>query len=133
MTRVFADTFYFLALLSPNDGAHKTAAKFISEYRGSVVTTAWVITEVANTMHSEHGRTKFIHFYDDMCLNPNVVILHPEPALFKSGLELFRQRLDKDWSLADCISFVVMAERKISAALTGDRHFEQAGFKALLK
>ena len=47
--------------------------------------------------------------------------------------ELYRQRADKDWSRPDCISFVVMADGKISEALTGDRHFEQAGFKALLK
>jgi predicted nucleic acid-binding protein len=43
-----------------------------------------------------------------------------------------RNRPDKDWSLADCISFVVMEEMGLREALTGDRHFEQAGFKALL-
>jgi hypothetical protein len=42
-------------------------------------------------------------------------------------------RRDKDWPLTDCISFVVMADEEITDALTGDRHFEQAGFVALLK
>jgi len=41
-------------------------------------------------------------------------------------------RNDKDWSLTDCISFIVMEEHGITEALTGDRHFEQAGFRALL-
>jgi predicted nucleic acid-binding protein len=42
-------------------------------------------------------------------------------------------RPDKDWSLTDCISFVVMNAESISEALTGDEHFEQAGFVALLR
>jgi predicted nucleic acid-binding protein len=55
------------------------------------------------------------------------------PELFQRGVELFRARPDKEWSLTDCISFVVMTEKGLSEALTGDRHFEQAGFHALLK
>jgi hypothetical protein len=46
---------------------------------------------------------------------------------------LYRQRADKDWSLTDCISFVVMRQRGLTEALTGDHHFEQAGFVALLR
>ena len=52
---------------------------------------------------------------------------------FQAGLELYRSRPDKEWSLTDCISFVVMKERGIAEALTGNRHFEQAGFTILLK
>ena len=52
--------------------------------------------------------------------------------LFARGMDLYRSRHDKDWSLTDCISFVVMADEGLAEALTGDRHFEQAGFKALL-
>ena len=52
---------------------------------------------------------------------------------FDEGVRLYVARPDKDWSLTDCISFVVMRERGITEALTGDRHFEQAGFVALLK
>jgi len=62
-----------------------------------------------------------------------VRIIPPSADLFERGVELYRQRSDKDWSLTDCISFVVMADEKITEALTGDRHFEQAGFYALLK
>ena len=49
------------------------------------------------------------------------------------GVALYAERPDKDWSLTDCISFVVMRKMDITEALTGDRHFEQAGFTALLK
>ncbi len=43
------------------------------------------------------------------------------------------QHTDKDWTLTDCISFVIMRERNVAEALTGDHHFEQAGFVAMLK
>ncbi len=46
---------------------------------------------------------------------------------------MLARRLDKDWSLTDCISFAVMQERSLTEALTSDHHFEQAGFTALLK
>lgn len=57
----------------------------------------------------------------------------PTDALFRRGLQLSNNRPEKEWSLTDCISFVVMKERRIKEALTGDHHFEQAGFVALLK
>jgi hypothetical protein len=47
--------------------------------------------------------------------------------------QLLKSRPDKNWSLTDCISFVVMQGRGIKAAFTADRHFEQAGFECLLK
>lgn len=68
-----------------------------------------------------------------LCADEGVVLLPPDQILFDAGLELYASRSDKEWSLTDCISFVVMRERGITDALTGDHHFEQAGFVALLK
>ena len=70
---------------------------------------------------------------DDLRNDPAVTIVHATDALLEKGIRLYRSRPDKDWPLTDCISFSVMAERGVSDALTGDRHFEQAGFRALLK
>jgi hypothetical protein len=53
--------------------------------------------------------------------------------LFDARVALYGERMDKDWPLTDCISFVVMQREGITDALTGDRHFEQAGFVPLLK
>jgi predicted nucleic acid-binding protein len=47
-------------------------------------------------------------------------------------VQFYSQRLDKEWGLTDCVSFIVMQDRKITEALTTDEHFEQAGFRALL-
>jgi predicted nucleic acid-binding protein len=57
----------------------------------------------------------------------------PDANLFDRGVELYDARPDKHWSLTDCISFVAMQDHGISEALTGDRHFEQAGFVALMR
>lgn len=60
-------------------------------------------------------------------------IIRLTPALLDRGIQRFRDRPDKDWPLTDCVSFVVMEDEGIREALTGDQHFEQAGFTALLK
>ena len=64
---------------------------------------------------------------------PSFRLVEASRELLQRGLELFHERRDKEWQLTDCISFVVMANESLSDALTGDRHFDQAGFKALLK
>ena len=61
------------------------------------------------------------------------IIVPASRELFQRGVELFTQRPDKDWSLTDCPSYVVMKEQDIEDALTTDPHFEQAGFTVLLK
>ncbi|HVM49680.1 MAG TPA: hypothetical protein VMU04_16755 [Candidatus Acidoferrum sp.] len=53
--------------------------------------------------------------------------------LLDSALDLYHQHGDKRWMLTDCVSFVIMRDRNVTVALRGDRHFEQAGFTALLK
>lgn len=72
-------------------------------------------------------------FLDGFRKSPKVEVTPATRELFESGWNLYAARPDKDWSLTDCISFVVMQERGITDALTGDHHFEQAGFKPLLR
>ena len=59
-------------------------------------------------------------------------IIHVNAELIEQGWELFKTRMDKEWSLTDCISFVVMKDRGIIKAITSDQHFEQSGFEKLL-
>lgn len=132
MNALFADTFYFLALVNGGDKHHAAAVRY-DDVQPALVTTAWVLTEVADALSAPENRAVFLKLLDVLNENPQVQIIPPDNRLFERGTELFRQRADKNWSLTDCISFVVMADKKISGALTGDRHFEQAGFHALLK
>ncbi len=133
MRTLFADTFYYIALLSPTDAAHTRAVEFTRTYNELMVTTAWIITELADGMADASNRQAFTNFYDALRVDPQVSVVQPEQYLFDEGLELYRTRPDKGWSLTDCISFVVMQRQGIIEALTGDHHFEQAGFKALFR
>ena len=133
MNRTFADTFYFLALLNPKDAAHAGAVAAARNIQGQLVTTAWVLTELADAMSAPENRQEFISTLEDLRQNPAVTIVPPDSSLFDQAIELFARRADKAWSLTDCISFVVMQRQGITEALTGDKHFQQAGFVALLK
>jgi len=132
MTEVFADTYYFIALLNPSDSAHQNARQFTTNQTATLVTTAWVITELANSLAKRESRQGFIKVLQALAANPKTVLIRHEERLYSAGIELYRARRDKNWSLTDCISFVVMKERGIANALTGDHHFAQAGFNVLL-
>jgi predicted nucleic acid-binding protein len=133
MTRWFADTFYFLALRNPRDQHHAAAKRITPNIRGgNLVTTAWILTEVADAMADPTDRGGFLPLMESLTKH-KATIVEPTVELFRRGIDLYVARPDKSWSLTDCISFVVMQDHGISEALTGDHHFEQAGFVTLLK
>ena len=133
MTPVFADSAYYVALLLQADQRHDRAIDITRNLESPIITTAWVLTEVANGLSASRFRTAVITLIDRLHADGSVFVIPPDIATFAQGIELYRNRPDKDWSLTDCISFVVMNREGITDALTADRHFEQAGFKALLK
>jgi uncharacterized protein len=55
-------------------------------------------------------------------------LVHVDESLFLDGWSYFQRREDKDYSLTDCISFIVMQRFAITTAFAFDRHFAQAGF-----
>jgi uncharacterized protein len=132
MTAVFADTLFYVALLSRRDTCHQAAVSWASNHRLSVVTTEFVLLEAANFCRSPRDRQRFGRFIESLKLNPLTTIVPCDSNWFQRGLERFKTRSDKEWSLTDCISFVVMEEFALTEALTRDHHFEQAGFHALL-
>lgn len=79
------------------------------------------------------NRDVFIRFYDWITGHTGTTIVPASRQIIMDGVHLYRHRRDKDWPLTDCISFVVMEDEQIRDALTGDHHFDQAGFTALLK
>ena len=92
-----------------------------------------MLTEVGDAFSAPENRPAFLELLDTLKASPDARIIGPSPELFERGVDLFRQRPDKEWSLTDCISFVVMRDASLTEALTGDHHFEQAGFRALLR
>ena len=130
---VFGDTFYYLALLSASDVAHARAVAVGSQSPLAVVTSAGVIQELADGLAKPPGRAGLLRLLSALEADPHTAIIDPSAELWRRGIELYRSRLDKEWSLTDCVSFEIMRELGITEALTGDHHFEQAGFIAILK
>ncbi len=133
MTTWFADTFYFIALANPSDPSHVKCRDLAADMPAFLTTTTWVMIELADALSSPANRPSFLRLWKGLRANPAIEIVPPGPDLFDRGIELFEQRPDKECSLTDCISFVVMTERGVREALTGDHHFEQAGFRVLLR
>lgn len=131
MRTVFADAFFYVALLNVPDQHHARVVRYASSADDYSVTTRWVLAEVANALGKWPGREKVGAFLADLEKDPDVCIVGESDELYRRGLELYRERRDKRWSLTDCISFVVMEREGLREALTGDQHFEQAGFVAL--
>ncbi|RME79588.1 MAG: PIN domain-containing protein [Chloroflexi bacterium] len=132
---IFVDTAGWIALLNSDDTLHQPAIREMQKLRDRqvvLVTTEFILLEVADALSSPHVRTKTVSFINGLRNTPLVKITPITPQLFAKAWELYSQRPDKDWGLTDCSSFVVMAEEKITLAFTSDKHFEQAGFSRLL-
>jgi predicted nucleic acid-binding protein len=132
MKPVFADTAYYAALMSPKDLLHDVAVGWARSSLRPIIVTEFVLLELGNGFRLIEDRRLFFDFMAEIRVDPNTTIIPSSSGLFHAGLDLYGKRLDKEWSLTDCITFVVMQEKALTEALTGDHHFEQAGFKALL-
>ncbi len=131
MNAVFADTFFYQALLDSRDPAHAEALRQ-SKVGRNIVTTEFILLELGNACARAEDHADFLALLAGIRASPRTRIIPLDSALLQRGLDLFGKRSDKNWSLTDCISFVVMQDEGVTEALTGDSHFEQAGFKALL-
>jgi uncharacterized protein len=130
---IFADTSYYVAWLSPRDEHHVRAVELSENNRAMIVTTELIVVELVNFFSKTAGRSIVADFVRSLRNDPDTRILPASDDFIARGFELFSKRPDKEWSLTDCISFVVMEEYGILEALTSDADFEQAGFQALLR
>jgi len=131
---IFVDTSYIWALIDKRDQLHSRAAAWQTVVTEGLVTTEYVLWEMLNGFSASADRQIAHAALDDIRTSSNGwKIVEASLELFDLGINLHRAHGDKDWSLTDCISFIVMRERGIQQALTHDHHFEQAGFDALLR
>ncbi|HET6400835.1 MAG TPA: PIN domain-containing protein [Candidatus Kapabacteria bacterium] len=133
MRVVFADAFYFVARLNRRDQYRGRVHEYMKDFEGRLVTTDWVLMEVLDALTGSEIRDNLRDFILELRLSESCEIIEASRELFDRGLTFFHRHSDKAWTLTDCTSFVVMRDLGIKEALTGDKHFEQAGFTALLK
>ena len=136
MRTVFADTCYWVALLNPKDDLHQHAQR-VSRQLGAcrVVTSEFVLLEMMNLLASRSRCLKrvAVDAIKSMRADPNMEIVPASSSLFQKAYKVYAEHKDKKWSAVDCSSFVTMQEKRITEALTEDKHFEQMGFRALLR
>jgi predicted nucleic acid-binding protein len=132
MNTVFLDTGYVLALELSNDQNHRAAVKHWRSLRKRLpllVTTSYVFDEVVTYFNSRGYHAKAVEVGNRLLTSPSVQFVQIDEGLFIEGWQYFQQHQDKDYSLTDCISFVVMKRFRIETAFAFDQHFVQAGFK----
>ncbi len=133
---VFLDTSFVVALAARTDENHGLAlevAQALKSSRTRIVTTQAVLLEIGNTFTKAPYRQAACSIRANLGSDPSVTILPVTDALLGRAWRLFDERADKEWSVTDCLSFVVMSDLGLNLALTADHHFKQAGFRAILR
>jgi uncharacterized protein len=133
--KVFLDTGFAIAMVSPRDAYHGRAIQLADELTAAgttIITTRAVLLEIGAALAKAAYRQAAVSLIELLENDPQVEILPLSDDLFARAFKLFRSRSDKEWSLTDCLSFVVMRQCGVQAALAADIHFQQAGFKTLL-
>lgn len=137
MSRVFADACYWIALINREDELHDAALNAQKCTKGAAVyTTDEVLGEVLNyfSKWNRGWREQAAQVVEGIRKDSSRVVVDEQSrATFDSGLALYKDRMDKGYSLVDCVSFLAMRHHGITDALTNDRHFEQEGFHVVLR
>lgn len=135
MNRVFLDTSYAVALSASTDENHQRAldvAEKLEESGSTFVTTRAILLEIGNALARVRYRDAAVRLLNAIENDPNVEIIPASDELYRRAFEMYKERLDKEWGLIDCMSFVVMNDHELTEVLTADHHFRQAGFHTLL-
>ena len=137
MAEIFVDTSGLAAYFEKGEFHHRSAVALVRKFgttKTKLLTTNYVINELSALLlrPKRVGRSRRLEILEEMKSEPWLEVVHIDVEVDLKAWQLLKSRPDKDWSLVDCSSFVVMRERGISHALTNDRHFEQAGFTRLL-
>ncbi len=135
-TNLFVDTAGWADPLLRNTPDHQRMAAFYAAVLASdrpLVTTNYVLSELAAllTTRARAPRGDILGYVKDIRTDPHVHIVHIDPGLDEEAWDLLDVMVDKNWSLVDAASFVVMRRLGITEALTTDHHFSQAGFVRL--
>ena len=132
---IYVDAAGWIALVNRRDTLHPEAVRIykqLLEEQCQFITASVVLLEVGNWLSPAPLRGLAVDLLHRIEQSRRIEVVHVTPELYAKGWELYSNRLDKDWDVIDCISFVIMQEHNLTEALTSDHHFEQAGFKILL-
>lgn len=127
----FADTAFFVAIMSRRDSLHAAALSWAARPGLAIVTSEYVLIELANFMARSSERRAVASLFAAESSKP-LRVLPASKQTLKEAISLYAKHHDKAWSLTDCTSMVLMRKRRLRDVLTPDHHFRQAGFRTLL-
>lgn len=132
---VFLDTSFVIALENKDDAHHARAKSLDDELlkEDAILMFHWgILIEIADGFARLARRPRGLHLLAKLTGEEGYRLVPIAEKLLQEGLDLYRARSDKEWSLTDCISFELMKREGVTEALTADIHFRQAGFQTLL-
>lgn len=132
--RLFLDSGFFVARFNPRDQYHQAARRLagLADEAGELWTTEAILLEVGAVFRGPAQRHIAARIWDELHRDTRCHVASISGSLLERGMELFRNRPDKAWTLADCTSFVLMGDHDLTDAPSCDQHFVQAGFRAFL-
>jgi len=136
MKTVFADTLYWYALANTRDEWHLPANRARKRLKKvQIVTTDEVLVEFLTAMSGGGPRLRqtAVDLAREIMADVNVTVIPQTHFTFLRGLDLYEKRPDKKYSLTDCVSMIAMRDESITDILTNDHHFEQEGFRVLIR
>ncbi len=131
--RLFLDTSGLLSMHDKGDFRNAPAIEFFGGAK-ILLTTNYVLAEFVPLSYVRgKNRWETLSFINDILEVPRLELIWVDENLHSQAMNLLENRLDKNYSLCDAVSFIIMRERGVTDALTTDRHFEQEGFIKLLE
>ncbi len=131
---MFLDSGYLIALVNKRDQNHESALAWkevVEQAEAALLTTEFCLIEVVDFLSKRGYRALARNLVAELRAGAPVTIAPCSSALLRRGLVLHAERDDKTWSATDCTSILVMRDNGVTAALTYDRDFMQAGMRAL--
>lgn len=92
---VFADTFALIAWMNRRDSAHQMVTDYLDRFTGQLLTTAWVLMEIADALSAPQARATAAAFLTAVRADVSFEVVGYEPAAYQRGFDLFASRPDK--------------------------------------
>jgi predicted nucleic acid-binding protein len=126
------DTSGLHAIIDRSDDFHEDSKAYFGA-AGRQLTHSYVVAEVVALGRARNlDGTAVLAFVVGLLADPDTEVVWVGESLNAEALRLLEDRPDKEYSLCDAVSFVLMRRGRLTEALTTDKHFEQEGFRRLL-
>ena len=97
--KIFLDTAFAIALVSPKDTFHEKAVSLSKQLRQSkpqLITTRAILIEIGNSLAKENERKAAIEIIESIEADETITTVPVTEEIYKDAFNLFRSRSDKE-------------------------------------